>query len=1057
MLPLVCISLAAHTDKQYPYGVYSLTNVFVKEHGPGYLEVCCAEFRHPCYVDCYELGVSETVDVATSEVFVRELVPPSQVNVHVTDAGQVSKLLEWLELASVAFERLFRRFLIIDDCPRSLQSAILGTGLRVLDVLLDDEDYAFDSRGVVVNSMPVTEEALRSAVASPLDSTTVQYQLTFDWCSGWDIDVIRLRYPKPTPPHEIREGIEAAEEQEEEEEDEEEEEEEEDDNADADAEDENDSGEAGTVEEQINDLDVGVDDLPREARPPLDSGGLPMASLQLNCAETAVDTQEPLALADGHPMENTDGDESVDSGDADEEGGYSFFRNGDEWDPMLQMINSALFDISGCIVVAFNPKPLDPSRSRRRKPKKKTRGAEKSSVGESALTANAAAAISGFKDLAASEDPVSEPGDGTCGNGNDDAAESSDQASNRPSDGCRRFFVQVLDYGIRNQLADGMEDIGEHNGMLVHRDYEDEFPSAKRVPRRLLLSRVLHDVLSTTRLSLDYYSPITVKAPRVLAASLLRPRSELSLEICSHLEQKFNVPFDCSHTRNFRVRFERNHEMVVRWGAGWTVAKSDLQFLEDLSTDHRAIRVLPLYSRTVPISSHVPEDQRARFLKRVLFVLNHMNPDLIYGRFISSRNAILLEATNPDALFDAVRFATLAYTGRSVDLGKFLDSQTIATLNVVSLLASDLEGIRQDACADLVNGEENTPIRTFEPFIFKLVPFQPQYIHILCPELGFLKFSSQLGTSIQEAVCKSIKDTAEKKRLASPPEILHAIPMCSTAPSSRSSPNGSLTFRGLQITPAEECEAEPALRPLEKLDSTSALYFPASCCLSICSRSDREYVQLPCGHDACVTCIRSQVKQLTLQPNSFVPDFSCRHCQAPISPAFLLRLLGLRTVAEYASRVARPSRSFHCTSPDCGRWLSSFISVEHADGDGMSYTVHCTDCQVSHCAKCCGIDHLGSSCVGQSLFVVMEQGRTRSCPGCRGAVTRNDGCQHMTCRCGSEWCWYCGAVLHPNYIGKHKQLCQVDVGANKGNMLSNALILHGEEVILDPELDEAHD
>lgn len=31
------------------------------------------------------------------------------------------------------------------------------------------------------------------------------------------------------------------------------------------------------------------------------------------------------------------------------------------------------------------------------------------------------------------------------------------------------------------------------------------------------------------------------------------------------------------------------------------------------------------------------------------------------------------------------------------------------------------------------------------------------------------------------------------------------------------------------------------------------------------------------------------------------------------------------------------------------------------------------------------------------------------CPNCRNAVERNGGCDHMSCRCGKQFCYKCGA------------------------------------------------
>ena len=33
----------------------------------------------------------------------------------------------------------------------------------------------------------------------------------------------------------------------------------------------------------------------------------------------------------------------------------------------------------------------------------------------------------------------------------------------------------------------------------------------------------------------------------------------------------------------------------------------------------------------------------------------------------------------------------------------------------------------------------------------------------------------------------------------------------------------------------------------------------------------------------------------------------------------------------------------------------------------------------------------------------------KQCPSCKFWVSKNEGCDHMTCRCGHEFCYKCGA------------------------------------------------
>jgi hypothetical protein len=39
----------------------------------------------------------------------------------------------------------------------------------------------------------------------------------------------------------------------------------------------------------------------------------------------------------------------------------------------------------------------------------------------------------------------------------------------------------------------------------------------------------------------------------------------------------------------------------------------------------------------------------------------------------------------------------------------------------------------------------------------------------------------------------------------------------------------------------------------------------------------------------------------------------------------------------------------------------------------------------------------------------------KTCPACKKDIQKNGGCNHMTCRCGHEFCWLCMANWHPSH------------------------------------------
>lgn len=90
---------------------------------------------------------------------------------------------------------------------------------------------------------------------------------------------------------------------------------------------------------------------------------------------------------------------------------------------------------------------------------------------------------------------------------------------------------------------------------------------------------------------------------------------------------------------------------------------------------------------------------------------------------------------------------------------------------------------------------------------------------------------------------------------------------------------------------------------------------------------------------------------------------------------------------------------------DCDKCHASFCGLCQRPWDLLhNYKSHSSRSCASY-AKLCresGID-------GEYAAAAFSVG-ARGCPGCTMRVQRSDGCNHMTCVCGTEWCYVCGAM-----------------------------------------------
>jgi hypothetical protein len=53
-------------------------------------------------------------------------------------------------------------------------------------------------------------------------------------------------------------------------------------------------------------------------------------------------------------------------------------------------------------------------------------------------------------------------------------------------------------------------------------------------------------------------------------------------------------------------------------------------------------------------------------------------------------------------------------------------------------------------------------------------------------------------------------------------------------------------------------------------------------------------------------------------------------------------------------------------------------------------------------------------------FAHWASGKTQVCPRCFALVERSEGCNHMHCRCGADFCWLCGEAACRKPHGAHE-------------------------------------
>ena len=95
--------------------------------------------------------------------------------------------------------------------------------------------------------------------------------------------------------------------------------------------------------------------------------------------------------------------------------------------------------------------------------------------------------------------------------------------------------------------------------------------------------------------------------------------------------------------------------------------------------------------------------------------------------------------------------------------------------------------------------------------------------------------------------------------------------------------------------------------------------------------------------------------------------------------------------------------------------------------DKNEYHLNCPLCKKSYCLKCRTEWHLNKTCQEyQSEKYVKENdikfeeyvkgNNFKQCPNCKRWVEKTYGCNHITCRCGTHFCYRCGKLMDGNHI-----------------------------------------
>ncbi|KAK3329739.1 hypothetical protein B0H66DRAFT_634878 [Apodospora peruviana] len=165
----------------------------------------------------------------------------------------------------------------------------------------------------------------------------------------------------------------------------------------------------------------------------------------------------------------------------------------------------------------------------------------------------------------------------------------------------------------------------------------------------------------------------------------------------------------------------------------------------------------------------------------------------------------------------------------------------------------------------------------------------------------------------------------------------------------------------------------------------------------------KEAIKVPC-HYYCTDCFERLIAT-ALETEAQWPPKCCLNAIPYRTIAKHIRGDTLKLYKEKDEEYKVPvADRIYCSEPDCGEWIRKF--------DKLNKTARCSKGHVM-CVMCRQRPHAGREACPQDRDqqilddLAGEQG-WRRCHQCSAMVEHREACQHMTCRCGAQFCYVCG-------------------------------------------------
>ena len=176
-------------------------------------------------------------------------------------------------------------------------------------------------------------------------------------------------------------------------------------------------------------------------------------------------------------------------------------------------------------------------------------------------------------------------------------------------------------------------------------------------------------------------------------------------------------------------------------------------------------------------------------------------------------------------------------------------------------------------------------------------------------------------------------------------------------------------------------------------------------------------------------CFDNMVKA-AIESNNL--PLKCPNCKTPVHPNFIedsLRNINPQLMEKYEHfsmnnfLLNNNDEYSSCPTPGC-EYMFFFHPGE--------FNFLCPLCNKNYCLNCKDEWHRGMTCqqykdsrdvskLDNQFFQFVKGAKFKMCPRCKFWVEKNQGCNHMKCRCGADFCYLCGDFMDMSRAHKCKK------------------------------------